>query len=68
MRPRWSDGKVEHIQPFTRRSEVYAFHCKYGIHPPFIDDIVASICLGEAVIESVESMNAEIIPEQPKRG
>jgi len=41
-------------KPFKKESQVYSFECRYGFCPPFFDDMVASIYLGEEILNSIE--------------
>ena len=53
MSVRWLNGEIKSSQRFTCQMSG-AFLCKYGIDPPFEDDVVASVCLGEEIIGAIE--------------
>jgi len=54
MSVRWVNGEIKATQRFTWQM-AGAFLCRYGINPPFKDDVVASVCLGEEIIDAIES-------------
>ena len=54
-RATWINGEIKTPQRFTRQM-AGAFLCRYGIDPPFADDVVASVCLGEEIINTIDGM------------
>ena len=54
MRVTWINGEIKTPQRFTCQM-AGVFRCRYGIDPPFPDDVVASICLGEEIITSIDA-------------
>jgi len=49
----WINGEIKTPQRFTRQT-AGAFLCRYGIDPPFADEVVASVCLGEEIIAAID--------------
>lgn len=60
MSVQWTNGEIKEAQAFKNAQEVGSFICRYGIDPPFLDDVVASASLGEEMLDAIEMHMQEL--------